>query len=452
MGKGRPPFKIEPRRLRGLREEKGMTQRELGHAAASVKGTTKSDPSNLVRTYQRIENTGRTSRKMAQALAQVLDVSVHVLQGLEEPGPPEYLGYLQKLLDQQLRTGQSPRLQHKLDKLAKNHPDQALEFLTEDVAERIEAAQLVRNPTIIAELAELTGLPESILMAPAHVQGHWFIATTLHGATSTQITTSSAHAGAVVGELMREHLQRTQDDTVVRMWRDKPWYRIEIEHPRIRLVVRIDFTRCQPDAKGLKWIDGSWRDDWALEFHINQAAFEHADFVTFFTGKTLPADLNRLCLVVTESYGPYGKPVRRMIIRRCFDEIPVIHRQSWADSHQRKLFMADTLRMPLCRALMPHLASRPAGTWRVTGDRYEAVDLRITTPRDNLGLSAENPCYRISLREETAPDHFEVIPVRASYYAHLATDINEWLAKGDWAKYDDEPLPDFEPIVESESE
>lgn len=453
---GRPTFLIDQRRLRSLREENNMTQLDLARAAAQVLNrSVASSDSSLLRHYQKIENQERTSPKMAEALAQALKVTAPVLQGLESPEPASYLDHIRKLMEQQLATGNHPKLQHMFNELAKDHPDEAMNFLAEDIAERIEDVQLIRDPAKVRQLVELTGLEQTDLLAPANVKGHWFISFTFGGTTKAEMAIGASDVGFRVGEILIENLRFTSNDTVVRMWRDKPWYRIEVEHPRIRRSTRIDFTRCHPDGKGLRWIDSSWRDDLIMDFGIKRAAYSHADFVTDFSGKTAPGDLNRLCLVVDEFYGSGGKAVRRMVVHGHFNEIPESVKQSWAYYHETRHLMANSMNLWLQRALMPHLAkqvaTREGSTWRIRAEDLFSVELRLATPRDNLGLSPDKPYYRISLREETESKKFAVIPVRNKYYVDLASNISCWIAKGEWPTCD-EPVPDFEPITESETD
>lgn len=76
---GRPTFRIDPDRLRAIRDEKSLTQVRLIAMAHEHLGThATKDP---VKHYQRIERTGRTSKATASALAAVLGTTVAVLQG-----------------------------------------------------------------------------------------------------------------------------------------------------------------------------------------------------------------------------------------------------------------------------------------------------------------------------------------------------------------------------------
>jgi transcriptional regulator with XRE-family HTH domain len=456
MPRGRPPFQIDARRLLSLREYQNMTQLEVARAAARFLGTATLADRSLIRHYQKIEEHGRTSRRRAEALARALGVSVPVLQGIETPEPSEYQGHIQSLLAQQLGTGNYPALQRMHDELEFQNPAYGLEHLAEDIADRIEAVQLVRNPDQVAELVALTGLSESDLLAPANVKGHWFISYSFGATTKAEMAIGAVEVGIRVGEILQEQLRFTKDDTVVRMRRDKPWYRIEVEHPRIRRTFRIDFTRCRSDGKGLSWTDGSWRDDFWLEPRIREAAYAHADFVTDFSDKTSPVNLSRLCLIVTEYLGSNYRNARRMIVRRYFEELGQAVIDSYVRSHESKFMMAYLLRWSLRQALMPHLANelakRTEASWSIRAEDQFATELHLATPRDSFGHDPDKPRYRITLHEETGDNEFSAIPVRNEYYVDLAKDIGEWLVKGDWPKYDDEPLPNFEPVPQTEDD
>lgn len=440
---GRPKFKIDQVRLRALREELGLTQANVAQKVAQQLGTP--DTQSLCRHYQRIEETGQTSSKYAKALATVLGVSVALLHGLEDPEPPSYLEHIQRLLKAQLDGGTNHALQNLLARHAKDDEEYALAHLTEDIAERIEHVLLVRNPARMANLMQLTGLSEPELIAPANVRGFWFLSVSSRTLNCTEVVDGASPVSWRIGEIMAEYLSLRGSDSTVRMWHDKPWLRIEICCPRIRDRMLIDLTRCQPDATGLRWIEAGWRDEFFLLPAIIDHAYKTADVVTDFSNKTLPSDLHRLRLVVTEHIGLFSNEIRRMVVRGRIDNIPESVKENFAKECSSRLLFVNWLTSGLRDALMPHLAAYPASQWHVSTFDAAAVEIKCEDPRFPGAACAELR-YRIMLAEEVGPSAFDRVPVRKSDIEQLQKHIEGWLAEGFSPADDDEPVPDFEPI------
>jgi transcriptional regulator with XRE-family HTH domain len=440
---GRPTFKIDQVRLRALRQEKGLTQEVLSVKVAQELGTPKT-PSTR-RHYQRIEEKGYTSAKYAKALATVLGVSVPLLEGREAPDPFEYLQYVQQLLQEQLDIGVNVALRGLLKHHAKHDEEKALWHLAEDIGERIEQVLLVRNPAMIAELIRLTGLAEADLLAPADVRGLWFLSVNSRIIRCTEIVDDVSSINFRIGEIMKEFLDSHGGDSTVRLWRDNPWIRIEIHRPQSRDLMRIDFTRCQPEATGMRWINASWRDDFFLEPGIVSHAYAVADVVTDFSGKTLPGDLHRLRLVVTEHDGYLGKVLRKMAVHGHFDQMPDSVKENFAKEHSSRILFMSWLTTSLRDALMPHLAKYPASRWHLSTNGAAAVDIRLDDLRYPGAGSAELR-YRIILAEEVSPRIFERVPVRESDLDQLRKNIETWLSDGCIFVDATDPVPVFEAV------
>ena len=99
---GRPSFKIDRKRLRELREDKGLTQADVASELCKRLGVDQKEDSRTV-SYRRIEAQGRTSRKRAEAIAQILDVKLAELEGIVPPDPWSYANRIRDLLAEQLR-------------------------------------------------------------------------------------------------------------------------------------------------------------------------------------------------------------------------------------------------------------------------------------------------------------------------------------------------------------
>lgn len=440
---GRPTFKIDHNRLRAFREEQGLSQAAVAQKVAQLLG--KPDTPSNKRHYQRVEENGQTSAKYAKALANVLKVSMQVLQGLADPDPSDYLRRIQSLLKKQLATGTNHALQNLLAHYTNDDEEKALDYLSEEIAERIEQALLVRNPAKIADLLHLTGLSETDLLAPANVRGFWFISVRSRTINCTEVIDGASSVGWRIGEIMREFLSIRESDSEVRMWRDKPWFRIDIYRPQARDRMHIDFTRFQPDATGLRWIEATWRDEFFLEPSIIDDAYSNADVVTDFSQKTAPGDLHRLRLVVTEHGGTYAKVLRKMVVRGDIDEISETVKNNFAEDSSSRILFVSWLSAGLRDALMPHLTVHPASHWCVSTNGAAAVDIKIKDPRDSSGFFSELR-YRISLAEEVTPGTFDRVPVREKDLNQLQKKIEDWLAEGYIPIEDADPVPVFSPV------
>lgn len=437
---GRPSFAINPTRLRALREEKGLTQGALATSAAKL--MCKPVTESLARHYQRIEETGQTSVGYATALADVLGVSVSLLQGLENPDPNAYLRYVKTLLAQQLNAGQSQTLCDLLSQRARDDKEQALNHLAEDLAERIEQVQLVRNPTMVAELVALTKLSEGDLLAPANVRGFWFLSVKSRIINHSEVVDGVSALNYRIAEVMQSYLAALRDDSTIRMWYDRPWVRIEICRPRIRDRMLVDFTRCQPDVTGLRWVAPSWHDEFFLESGLVSSAFANADVVTDFMGRVAPADFGCLRFVVDEHDGTHGAPLRRMVVDGGVGQMPGYLKENFARDCSTRILFVNWLTNGLRKALMPHLAVNAALGWHVSVNGG-AVEVSLKDPR-NRGIIYAEMRYRITLAEETAAGKFEIVPVRDKELEELRQNIEAWLVEDDVDRDDVDERPDFE--------
>ena len=193
---GRQKFTIDGKRLKSLREEKGKTQlimaREL-HAKLGMK--TNSSDALLRTSYQRNERTGNITRQRANALAEILGVELRILQGekpsdgdqqdIEIPDSWAYLQQIEQTIHAVLAKGENQTLQQAHQQTlaetsftsgsANENRQDAISYLAEDIAARIEAVQLVRDKNEIAALSTLTGLLEKELLRPANAEGLWFV-------------------------------------------------------------------------------------------------------------------------------------------------------------------------------------------------------------------------------------------------------------------------------------
>jgi hypothetical protein len=273
--------------------------------------------------YRRIEARGRTSRKRAEAIAQILDVTLAELEGIVPPDTGIYEKRILDLLAEQLRQ-ENVVLKSALDEACSDGSDSedGLASMARNVARRIEAAQLARNPGELAELSQLTGLSEGEILEPAHVDGHWLVVASGPIYTRTELVLGTAGVMTLIPEIVGMLLEDFGSDGRIRMHRAPPWYRLEIDPLCGRFTTWIDFVRCLPDARGVRWLKPGWRDVFLLEEPLLTWARSAANFVTGFDGSPTPGDVRRLRLQVTEYNGESGERISEQIVSGALEEVP----------------------------------------------------------------------------------------------------------------------------------
>ena len=423
---GRPSFKIDHERLRKLREDKGLTQAGLASELCKRLGLEQDEDSRTV-SYRRIEAQGRTSRKRAEAIANILGVTLAELEGIVPPDTGIYEKRILDLLAEQLRQ-ENVVLKSALDEACSDgsDSDDGLASMARNVARRIEAAQLARNPGELAELSRLTGLSEGEILEPAHVDGHWLVVASCPIYTRTELVLGTAGVMTLIPEIVGMLLEDFGSDGRIRMHRAPPWYRLEIDPLCGRFTTWIDFVRCLPDARGVRWLKPGWRDVFLLEEPLLTWARSAANFVTSFDGSPTPGDVRRLRLQVTEYNGESGERISEQIVSGALEEVPDERLAAEREVGKSHLVATWTLGAALQEILEPHLSAYPRQCWEVTvTDDGCALYLWPTggAPGGRYGLR-----YRIQLVEETAPGLFGAAPWRHKDRVALKQHIEAWLS------------------------
>lgn len=455
---GRPTCTIDRQRLRDLREEAGKTQLTIAKEIHAKLGK-KSLPTDatLLSVYQRIERTGKTSRQRAEALAKIFGVTVEVLQGKGTPEPFDYLAGIASLLHKQLSTGQNEVLIRALERSAGTPipSDESINCLAEDIGARIEVAQLARNPRELEELTKLTGLSEMELLKPANVHGHWVVIAHGIGIHSTEFVQGASGLSWRVAEIVGDRLNHRGSDASIRMYRDEPWFRLEIRRSAYPDdVIRIDWVRCDPmDGEGIRWVKASWRERFLFEDVIRTWAFRAANFVTDFDGKQSPSgDLRRLRLIVFEHGTENWRPVGRMVIFGNLDEMPTAVLEKFHRENFTHGLVVDWLKRDLKLSLAPYLAEYPRECWsvhtgaKVTIDLHEYKARKLPLRDCHMGIK-----YSIDLVEEVAANEYARVPWRDMDVECLRTNIEQMLDdRNDRSWAAEEPRRTFEPYVANE--
>lgn len=427
MTSGRPSLKLDKQRLRGLRKEKGLTQLALSQLISEHSPTWGRGASDktLTTDYQRIEREGKTSQKTAEAIAKALDVSLELLEGKGMPDSATYLKHIMLLIREQIAKGNNPALMSDLAALNASSQEEGIEWLAEDISERIESIQLGRNPTEIAELVAHTGISESELLKPAHLEGYWFITISRRGWAEPAILHGADQIRTFIRDLINEiPFASFSSDQAIRIWRDGIWYRLEISGGLRKHTMRIDFVRCQPDEKGLRWVGQSWRDEYLIDPQLIYLANKTFNFVTAFEAPTSPQNVDQLRLKITEYSGIDYKSTGEEIIKGNLDELHPQTKRSFALKGNSHSLITSQLLAGLRKSLMPKSKIHPIEYWRVTGEG--SIDICLEPLRVDL-KALPGIRYQITLVEELSSGKDVPAPWRQADIEKAKETIRSWL-------------------------
>lgn len=426
MSIGRPTFQLLPERLRNLRKEAGLTQSKVAREVHRLLGKRGFQALVAEKHYQRIERTGKTSAKMADAIATVLKTTVAVLRG-EAPDPaPDLIAALETQLQKKLSDG-ADRL---LLALMVQHEDcdSPVRSAAIELAEQIEAAQIGQHPALIDSLSAITGWTHSQLMQPASVHGHWLVTSTMRSGRTAEVVTGCAtvmrQIEAAINALPDE---RVSDGNIV-LSETLPWIRIEIlSFQSSGLPLAFSFVRCEVGTNGLMWADPNWRDRIIIDHFLHDLAYRSSNFVTDRDGRLRPSDLRRLRLIVEASDGTDFKCVLQVEgnLRKLQDE----DLQRFSDVGESHMLAMNWLGSDLLSELLPLMASHPLDDWEfIPADRQIKLELRVPDHRKSGQYLSwlhymRNP-YRIRLMEET-DEGLQDVPWCKKSVAELADELRK---------------------------
>ncbi|MFM5034545.1 MULTISPECIES: hypothetical protein [Aeromonas] len=416
---GRTSFVINPERLKGLRVESGLTQEVLMSKAYKILGRSPEAASKtLIGHYQRVEKNGHTSKALANALAQVLETTVEVLQGKDTPESYHYIDKLVKQLKAQLELGNNQALNNEFcewqSKYNSQCPDMNKDIydFARDLGIQIELAQLIGQPDELIKLRDITGWSSEQILNPANVHGHWFIRKTVMDSISTSLEYGLTEIMWEVRDVIKKVGHFYTDDMHVNVKHAYPWIHIDLIHPRISDFHKTTFifSRTLPKPDGLKWVSPSEADKWMLS-ELDQIAFDEANFVTLNDGFNYPSDITNLRLKIIE-ITDHAKS-------------RIAYSEGWLTDQEDSVFdgflasgrahywIVNKLTGGLAEGLRAHLHHLPEVSWKV-----DAYNGRITLTCDSWKLSAEkraklgfyNLSYTISLVELMPDGSYRAAP------------------------------------------
>ena len=376
MRTGRPTFRLDPNRLRRIREEAKLTQAALARTAHLLLKKPEATAETATKHYQKIERSGRTSQAMANALAIALHTTVAVLQGEAPDEVPDWINSLESRLRHQLEVADSPALLAALEQASE--ATDPVRHLAVQIAEQIEHMQFGQQVSELPRLIELTGWTKAQLMQPVSLHGHWFLLSTVNGARNSAIVLGLNEVLHSLEQAVTKHADFHEGDTTITLREELPWIRVEVQHPCIPTRrSTFSFVRCTPSPSGLHWVNPTWRDRFWLDERLLSWAFTNANFVDGLDGHAVPRDVRALRLLIERSSdGQTADPIAA--IKGDLEELPDdLLGNFQRDGHSHDL-ATDWIATGLWATLAPLLHDWPADRWQVQSGACIVIGLNAS--------------------------------------------------------------------------
>lgn len=425
MRTGRPTFQLDAERLRRVREEAKLTQAALAGRAHQLLKKPGAAADAATKHYQKIERTGRTSRAMAEALAEALGTTVAVLQGEAPDESPNWIDSLERQLRDQLAVGSNPTLRSALER--ESDASDPVRHLAVQIAERLEYVQLGQKSGALERLIELTGWTEAQLMQPVSLHGHWFLMSTVNGPRSSAIVLGTSEVLLRIEHSWAECANWHESDATITLREELPWLHVEVQHPRITARrCTFSFVRCLPTQSGLQWVNPTWRDRFWLDEPLLSWAFTNANFVVGFDGHTVPHDLRALRLLV-EKFGDDQAAHPVAVIKGDLEGLPDDILSNFQREGRSHDLATNWIAAGLWEALASLLGAWPADRWQVQSGGCIVIGLDPSVRWAGWSGPAPNfrVKYRLRLVEEVEPGQLMPAPWRQSSVAVVAKTLQQ---------------------------
>jgi transcriptional regulator with XRE-family HTH domain len=436
--RGRPPFRIDPKRLRQLRLDARLTQIEAAKRIYKRMGDSKTALSVMKTNYQRWERTGAIAPETAKHLADELGQTVAVLQGSTPEASPSALEQIAERL-RDLSAAGAPPVRAALEQFAED--ENPVRELAKSVAGRLEAAQLSQDRTELTQLAALTGWTVDDLLRPIGDQGHWMLIGSGHlGPRRSEILHGLSDLTYEVRKDLQESLSRIHEsDARVSFHEDVPWFRIEVEHPWIPKLTRtLRFVRAQPTEAGLHWTKPTLWDRERLHA-LPADAYRLANFVSDYSAdRSSRFDLSRLRLALvralslkeTEKHGPEIRPEIIGLAKLGSEEPPPDALTRFQRDGSAHHLFTSLLAPALWDILAPLLHAWPVEYWRFS-DAAGRVEVSLDAPLYQVLRRGEEPrfgpLYQIVLLEESPDAKLRNVPWRDSSVTFVRERLQRFL-------------------------
>nr|WP_315848373.1 hypothetical protein [uncultured Rhodoferax sp.] len=346
-----------------------------------------SSPEVLKVTARRWEKNGTMQADLAQHLAEVLQITVAILQGSLPAPAPSKVDEMEVRLRKLIAGGSNPRLAEELANF-EDEENQA-RALAMRICSRLEIAQLSQAQEEFQDLAAITGYSMKELLEPTSFQGFWMlIGTGPLGPARTEILAGVSDVLYKVRTEMQSCLEGLhQSDAHVTFAEEKHWFRVTIHDPRHpRLTRSLRFVRCQPKESGLQWSSPTWQDRYWVEALPNDAC-EYANFVTGFDSLRLPSDCRNLRFAVTktptlkdfEERGPDAPPEIVELTVGDLAELPAETLESFRREGNAHALVISWLAADLWDRLLPLMSDWPLECWSFRA-AHSRIDILLNVP------------------------------------------------------------------------
>lgn len=402
----------------------GLTQRALAERVYEKLGKPKASSGVMKRSYQRWERSGAMPLETAKHLADELGATVAVLQGGVPNAPANAVDQIEARL-REFSAGDAPLLEAALRRLA--DAENPMRELAMDVTSRLEVAQLSQDKAELSKLAALTGWTLEELQRPAGAHGYWLLMRTgWPGAHKTELLHGISQLLWEVRQDLEQSLGIDESDARVSFHDEAPWFRIEVQHPRIKERARtLRFVRAQPSESGLRWTKPAGLDRFWID-QLPQDAFELANFVKDFAGDhATPTDVTHLRFAIVrnpspkdvEKHGPELRPEMVALAKLNPEDPPALVRASFDRDGCAHDLMTNWLGGELWEHLVPLLQDWPLEYWRLSPASGRInfsleAPLRVMLAREPA--PRRDPIYSIVLVEQPSEDALRSAPWRRS--------------------------------------
>lgn len=421
--RGRPGFFIDPSRLRGIREEKQLTQAQVSALAQERLGL----PVNTgtVKHYQRIERNGKTSAPRAKALAEVLGTTVGVLLGeAPEDEAALFIDRLEKHLAEQIACDANQALVEYMAKSDQSTPRE----LAEDFARRVESAMFDMHDAELQEIALITRWSVDQLKQPVFFHGHWLISAR-PSSTVAEVVLGARSVVQHISQDVDEYANYAPSDTSIVLREALPKFHVVVQHPRVApFRLAFSFSQCLPSPTGIQWVKPNWRERLCLDDGLYDWAYSTANFVTGFDGQVRPGDVRRLRLKVDEYDFVQHAWKQVALIKGRLDELPeetLRNFQVEGSSHALALNWIISGGHEDIEAL---LKEWPLDYWGISaGQRHIRIQLNVPIRLIIAKGQRIDAKYEITLVEELPDGRIQRVPWRTSCVNAACEDLKRFL-------------------------
>lgn len=464
---GRKTFQLQPSVIKKVRAMCRFTQDYVAVQLHVALGKTPSDRTakSWLSMYQKIENTGKTSRKKAEKLAAVFNVSGEALQGLQEV---DYIGQIESLVRESVEKLRNVSDAERLSQIAKfmgfeNPDDEGMSDYREiarDVGEAIESARLSSKRTQLERLAQMFDISVDRLLMPIVVRGSWWLTLADHEGRVVSIFHSPVRLFEAMKQSLNDHpvFQMTDSATHLEVTRHGLKTRIEARnhYTRDKEAWWCEYAKCEVGDTGVEFLHSQPWDEFLVERYLMTFLHSAANRIQL-SNRRIPTSPEAIFLRVTaqerdpETWMMKPAGQRDLQGQQVLREMPLLlSPYGYGAKDSAELLQLKNLGWGLEKSLHPFLKTRPADDWKIEllqgGIQIELWEKSRPPKRYVLGPKKVF-LLEFMWRSEDGVDH--VAPCRYCDLERLAADVQSMVTTPLPAWFSEEDVLPFEPIPDS---